>query len=173
MTRLVSAVLIAGVVGAFGWSDSAAAQTAACKPVTDAMLKMVTTPHHTVSTDGLQTTGETIGIDNALYVRIRGVWRKSPMTPQDQLQQERENITNAKVYTCTELRSETVNGIAATAYRVHSETPDVGTADGTVWIAPSLGLPVKTDEDFTPAGGSKVHHAITWDYTNVHAPVVK
>jgi hypothetical protein len=173
MTRFVPAVLLLGAVGVVGWTDPAGAQTADCKSVTDAMLKMVTTPHHTVSTDGSQTTGETIGMDNTLYVRVRGVWHKSPMTPQDQLQQEQENIRNAKVYTCTVLRSETVNGVATTVYRVHSETPDVGTADGTVWIAPSLGLPVKTDEDFTPTGGSKVHHAIAWDYTNIHAPVVK
>ena len=111
MTRLALTVLFA--LGVWGWTDPAAAQTADCKPVTDAMLKMVTTPHHTVSTDGSQTTGETIGIDNTMYVRIRGVWRKSPMTPQDQLQQEQENIRNAKVYTCAKLRSETVNGIAA------------------------------------------------------------
>ena len=173
MTQPTLAVLVFGGLSVFGWTDSAVAQTSACKPVTDAMLKMVTTPHHTVSTDGSQTTGETIGVDNTSYVRIRGVWRRSSMTPQDQLKQEQENITNAKVYTCTKLQSETVNGIAAVAYKVHSETPDVGTADGTVWIAPSLGLPVKTDEDFTPVGGSKVHHAIAWDYTNIHAPVVK
>ena len=173
MTRLGPTVLILAVCSALGASRPAAAQTAACKPVTDAMLKMVTTPHHTVSTDGSQTTGETIGIDNTSYVRIRGAWRKSPMTPQDQLQQEQENIRNAKVYTCTKLRSETVNGIASVVYKVHSETPDVGTADGTVWIAPSLGLPVKTDEDFTPVGGSKVHHAIVWDYADIRAPVVK
>lgn len=173
MTRPTLAVLVFGALGVFVWSDSAAAQAAACKPVTDAMLKMVTTPHHTVSSDGFQITGEAIGVDNTTYVRIRGVWRRSPMTPQDQLKQEQENIANAKVYTCSKLRSETVDGIAAVVYKVHSETPDVGTADGTVWIAPSLGLPVKTDEDFTPAGGSKVHHAVTWDYTNIAAPVVK
>lgn len=173
MIRLVPAVLIVCAFGVFGWSEAAWAQGPDCKPVTDAMLKMVTTPHHTTMTDGSQPTGELIGIDDTSYVRVRGVWRKSPVTLHDQLQQEQENIRNAKIYTCTKLGAETVNGIAATAYRVHSETPDVGTADGTVWIAGSLGLPVKTDEDFTPSGGSKVHHVMTWDYANVHAPVVK
>lgn len=153
-------------------ASAAYAQTAACKPVTDAMIKVATTPHHTASSYGSQN-GETIVADNTSFVRINGAWRKSPMTPQDQLRQEQENIKNAKVYTCTQLRSENVNGVAAVAYKVHSETPEVGTTDGTVWIAPSLGLPVKTDEDFTPSMGSKVHHSITWDYANIHAPVVK
>ncbi len=166
-------MLIVVACGALGGSHPAAAQTPACRPVTDAMLKMITTPHHAVATDGSQTTGETIAIDNTSYVRIHGAWRKSPMTPQDQLQREHENLKNAKVYTCTRLRSETVNGIAAVVYKVHSETPDVGTADGILWIAPSLGLPLKTDEDFTPSVGAKVHHSITWDYTNIHAPGVK
>lgn len=172
MTRLAATALILGV-GALGASRPAAAQQAACRPVTDAMLKAATTPHHTISANGSQTTGETIMVDNATYVLIKGIWHKSPMTPQEQLQQEQENIKNAKVYTCTPLRSETVNGTAAVAYRVHSETPDVGTSDGTVWVAPSLGLPVKAEEDITTSVGPKMHISIAWDYSNIHAPLVK
>ncbi|HEX4568459.1 MAG TPA: hypothetical protein VH138_17630 [Vicinamibacterales bacterium] len=171
MTRLGPSVLILAACAVLGASRPARAQTTGCKPVTDAMLKMVTTSHHTTSTDGSQS--ETIVVDNTSYVRIKGAWRKSPMTPQDQLQQEQENIKSAKVYTCTQLRSETVNGIPAVAYKVHSETPDVGTADGTVWIAPSLGLPLKTEEDITTAMGPQKHISITWDYANIHAPIVK
>lgn len=171
MTRLRTTVLILTMCAALGAARPAAAQPPACKPVTDAMLKVATTPHHTVPTDGSQ--GETIVVDNTTYVRIKGAWQKSPMTPQDQLQQEQENIKNVKVYTCTVLRSETVNGIAAVAYKVHSETPDVGTSDGTLWIAPSLGLPVKTEEDITTMVGPKRHIAFTWDYANIHAPVMK
>jgi hypothetical protein len=173
MTRLRPAVLVLGVFGVFGVSRLAAGQTPACKPVSDAMLKVVTTPHHAVSTrDGSQRS-ESIVVDNTSYIQIKGAWRKSPISPHDQLQQEQENIKNAKVYTCTRLRSETVDGIAAVAYHVHSETPDVGTSEGTVWIAPSLGLPVKTEEDITQSMGPKMHVSIAWDYANVHAPVVK
>jgi hypothetical protein len=148
------------------------AQTAACKPVTDAMIKVATTPHHTSSTYGSQTS-EAIVADDTSFVRINGAWRKSPLTPQDQLRQEQENIKNAKVYTCTQLRSETVNGFAAVAYKVHSETPDVGTSDGTVWIASSLGLPVKADEDVATGAGTKMHLSVSWDYANIRAPVGK
>lgn len=172
MTRLGLTPLTLGLCAALVAIRPAAAQTAACKPVTDAMLKVVTTPHHARSTDGPQS-NETIVADNTTYVLIKGVWHRSPMTPQEQLKQEQENIKDAKVYTCTMLRAETVNGIAAVAYKVPSETPDAGNSDGIVWIAPSLGLPVKTDEDLTLFGGSKRHISITWDYTNIHAPVVK
>ena len=172
MSRLQPTVLILTVCGALGATCPAAAQTAACKPVTDAMLKVATTPRHVVSTDG-SPTSESIVVDNTTYIQIRGAWRKSSMTPQDQLQQERENIKNAKVYTCTTLRSETVNGIAAGAYKVHSETPDVGTADAILWVGPSLGLPLKTEEDVTPLSGEKIHRVVTWDYAGIHAPIVK
>jgi hypothetical protein len=170
MTRLRSAALMLGACAALAASRPAAAQTADCKPVNDAMLKATTTPHH--ATEAVRKT-ETIVADNTTYVLIKGAWRKSPMTPQEQAEQERENIRNAKVYTCTKLRSETVNGVVATAYKVHSETPDVGNSDGIVWIAPSLGLPVKTEEDITPSVGPKMHISITWDYTNIHAPAMK
>lgn len=173
MTRPVRAVLVLAACATLGAARPAAAQTAACKPVIDAMLKVATTPHHVFSTDERSTRGEVIVADNTTYVLIKGVWHKSPMTPQAQLKQEQENIRDAKVYTCTQLRSETVNGIGAVAYKVHSETPDVGTTDGTVWIAPSLGLPVKTDEDLTLLAGPKKHVSIVWDYTNIHAPAVK
>jgi hypothetical protein len=172
MSRLRRAVLILGAFGALGGGRPAAAQTPSCKPVIDAMLKVVTTPHHVVSIDAKSARSEVIVADNTTYVLIAGAWRKSPMTPQDQLAQEQENIKDAKVYTCTMVGAENVNGIAAVAYRVHSETPDVGNADGTVWIAPSLGLPVKTEEDLTLPGAKK-HISITWDYTNINAPVVK
>jgi hypothetical protein len=169
MTRLALAVLFVGVLGPDG---PAAAQATACKPVTDAMLKVATTPHHAVSTSERSGATETIVVDNTTYVQIKGVWRKSPLTPQQQLEQEQENITDAKVYTCRMLRAETVNGVAANAYKVHSES-DAGASDGTVWVAPSLGLPVKTEEDITPQVGPKMHVSIAWDYTNIHAPVVK
>ena len=173
MNRLESTLLLLGVCGVLGISHSAAAQPSSCKPVTDAMLKVATTPNHAVATDDRSGATETILVDNTLYLRMRGVWRKSPITPQQQLQQEQENIKNVKVYTCTALRTETVNGIAAVAYKFHSETPDAGTADGTVWIAPSLGLPVKTDEDIVTSVGPQRHISMTWDYANIHAPVVK
>jgi hypothetical protein len=149
------------------------AQTSpACKPVTDAMLKVATTPHHAATTSSISGAVEAIVVDDASYIKMKGAWRRSPVTPKQQLEQEQENIKAAKVYTCQLLRTESVNGVSANAYKVHSENPDVGVSDGTVWVAPSLGLPVRTEEDIDSMG-SKMHVSITWDYANIHAPVVK
>jgi hypothetical protein len=165
-------VLILVALGVLCVARPAAAQSPACKPVIDAMLKEITTPHHAVSIKDQSEKTELIAVDNTTYIQVKGAWRKSPMTPQAQLEQEQENIKDAKVYTCTMLRAETVNGVAANAYKVHSES-DAGVSDGMVWVAPSLGLPVKTEEDITTSGGPTMHELITWDYANIHAPVVK
>jgi hypothetical protein len=160
-------------VGLLWCAAPALAQTsAACKPVTDAMLKVATTPHHTMANSGTSEAIETIAIDNTTYLKMKGAWRKSPMTPQDQLKQEQENIKNAKVYTCQLLRTESVNGVSTNVYKVHSEAQDAGASDGTVWIAPSLGLPVRS-EQVIDTTGSKIHMTITWDFANIHAPAVK
>jgi hypothetical protein len=165
--------VIVPVFGLLCCAAPALAQTsAACKPVTDAMLKVATTPHHTTATGGLAAGVETIAIDNTTYLKMNGAWRKSPMTPQDQLKQEQENIKNAKVYTCQLLRTESVNGVSTNVYKVHSESEDVGASDGTVWVAPSLGLPVRSEQDMTSVGG-KTHMTISWDFANIHAPAIK
>jgi negative regulator of sigma E activity len=87
------------------------------------------------------------------------------------LKQEQENIQNAKLYTCKSLPDETVGGVAANVYRVHSETPDVGKSDATIWISKSSGLPLKSDEDLND-GTSTQHHLIQWSYTDIHAPAI-
>lgn len=167
MTRLLFVAVLAGTIVVPAYAQ---ATSGSCKPVIDAMLKVVTTPHHATDTSHKI---ETIVVDNTSYVLYKGAWLKSPMTPQKQLQQEQENIRNVKVYTCTALRTDTVDGMAAVAYKVHSETPDIGNSDGIVWIAPSLGLPLKTEEDITQSMGPTLHLSMTWDYVNIHAPVVK
>lgn len=146
----------------------ALAQTpAACKPVSAAMTKLLTTDHANVSTSrGITSQGITAGGVN--YIQVRGVWRKSPMSPQDMLKQEEENIRNAKNYTCKALADEVVDGAPASVYTTHSES-DAGVADAKVWISKSSGLPLKTEEDLETLG----HVSIVYSYTNIHAPVVK
>lgn len=168
MTRGI--VLAALVVGVCGVGSRVEAQAPACKPVFDAMLKLTTTPHHAAATTDGGTVSESIVAGDSVYVKVRGAWRKSPITPQAQRQQEQENIQSAKVYTCQLLRSESVDGVPANVYKVHSETTDVGVSDGTLWVAPSTGLPLKTDQEFT-TGGAKRHITMTWDYANIHAPI--
>lgn len=153
-------------------APAAAQVSAACKPVSDAMLKASTTPHHIRSTQsGRPETGEIIVAGDTTYVMSKGAWRKSPMTPVQQRAQEEENIKNARVYTCQPLRNETVNGVPAVVYKVHTES-EVGKSDGQVWVAPSLGLPVRSEIDIDSMG-PKMHTVITWDYANIKAPVIK
>jgi hypothetical protein len=143
-----------------------------CKPVLDAEIKVATTPHHAVSTQtGSATPGETITVDGANYVKLRGTWRKSPMTPQENVEREQQNIKDAKVYSCTVLPADSVDGAPAVVYKVHSETPDVGSADATIWLSKATGLPLRTEEDIDT--GQKQHVSIKYDYANIKAPVVK
>ena len=154
-------------------ASSAAAQTSAgCKPLSDAMLKATTTPHHMQSTQSSRPEpGESIMTGDAFYFKYQGAWRKSPMTPADQRKQEEENIKTAKVYTCQLLRTEAVNGVQTVVYKVHTEN-DTSKADGLVWVAPSLGLPVRSEQDID-AMGPRMHLVTTWDYVNIKAPIVK
>ncbi|MGH7487022.1 MAG: hypothetical protein ACREMY_15675 [bacterium] len=153
-------------------SPAAAQGGAACKPLSDAMLKAATTPHHMQSTEsGRPESGESIMTGDAFYFKYKGAWQKSPRTPADQRRQEEENIKTAKVYTCQSLRTEAVNGVQTVVYKVHSEN-ETGKTDGLVWMAPSLGLPVRSEQDIDTMG-PRMHMVTTWDYVNIKAPVVK
>ena len=57
---------------------------------------------------------------------------KSPMTVQASLAQQQENIKNATVFSCTRLPDGEVDGTAASVYKVHSETPDVGSSEAQI-----------------------------------------
>lgn len=143
-----------------------------CKAVLDAEIKLATTPHHALSTesDG-KTVVEMITVDGANYVKIRGVWKKSPMTPQDNVAREQENIKSARVYTCSRVADDSIDGVPAFVYRAHSETPDVGSSDARIWLSKATGLPLRTDEDVNT--GTTRHLSIKYDYANIKAPVVK
>jgi hypothetical protein len=170
VTCVVIACLAATLPSA---AAGAAALSPACKAVSTAMLKVVTTPHHAVSTrSGRPDVAELITIGDTNYLKYRGVWKKSPLSPADYSRQEEENIRNAKVYTCRQLPDESVDGTPAAVYSAHSETPDVGTADAKIWIAKSTGLPLRSDSDLNT--GDEVQHTSTrYDYANIRAPVVK
>lgn len=144
----------------------------ACKPVLDAEIKLATAPHHAVSTESdSKTIIEMITADGANYVKTRGAWRKSPMTPQDNVAREQENIKNAKVYNCSRLPDDNVDGMPTFVYKAHSETPDVGSGDAQIWLSKATGLPLRTEEDVNT--GTNRHLSIKYDYANIHAPVVK
>jgi hypothetical protein len=148
--------------------DATAQKSPACKPVFDAMEKVITVDHSATSqVDGRVIEGITSG--GVSYVRLHDKWIKSPSTPQETLKREQENIRNAKVYTCQALPDTSVSGTSALVYRVHSEG-DAGIADATVWISKSAGLPLKLEEDLV-SDGSKRHISNQYEYTNIRAPL--
>ena len=168
MTRLRCLSLMLCALSLAG-AAAAAEISPACKPVLDAELRVTTTPHHTVSTEsGRKTVGEAITADGVDYIKIRDKWMKSPLTPQDNVERQRQNIKDATSYTCTRLPDDSVDGVPAFVYKVHSETPDVGSADAQIWLSKATGLPLRTEEDLDT--GVKRHISIKYDYANIKAP---
>jgi hypothetical protein len=174
MSMHLPSVVIAAVLSAAS-TAAAVPVPAVCQPAVDAQVKVITTPHHTVTTQGNQPkTGEAITVDGVNYVKIRDNWIKSPMSPQEVLKQEQENIKNASAYSCTKLADDSVDGAATSVYKVHSEMPEVGSADAQIWVSKATGLPLRTEEDFKEFNTTTPRHmSIKYDYTNIKAPAVK
>ncbi len=172
VAALVTAMLCVAISPAVAHAQK---DLAACKPVMDAMVKMHSVPSHSFDTSAALSgkgteTNETITTRDAMYVRIDGRWTRSPITPQHMADQERENIRNAKTYTCKRLHDASVSGVSATVYAVHSES-EYGVSDGRLWVARSTGLPVYLLIDLgTGDAGNKRRMAMHFDYAHVRAP---
>jgi hypothetical protein len=137
-----------------------------CKPVFDAMLRVATTPYHaftTLNVNGKSIVAEQINDGKKIYVLVAKKWSVSPMTPQDMLNQENENIQNTQS-SCTLVREESVDGTSATLYSTHEERDGVKT-NGQVWVSKATGLPLRVKSD-TPTDTRYV-------FTGVSAPDVR
>lgn len=172
LTLLAGSLLVSAFVPAF-------ADDASCAPVFDALLKMARTPNHqymhmtnAVSAGGKTTDAEYINTSDTAYLKMNGQWRKSPLSPQDHLKQEQENIRDAKVKTCKFLRNETVDGQSAAVYSVHEVSSADTTSDGQVWVGKSDGLPLRTEIKLDVGDGpSSISTVQTRSvYTGVAAP---
>jgi hypothetical protein len=142
-----------------------------CQAVSNAMLRVNTTPHHAVATGSeLREATESIMAGDTNYFKYHGVWKKSPLSPKDNLEREQDNIKNASVYNCRRLPDELLDGALVAVYTAHSETPDVGTTDAKLWISKASGLPLRTDSDLDT--GTKQHLSVRYDYANIKAPSV-
>jgi len=145
-----------------------------CKVVFDATDKVADTPHHIYSVrtgPGKETTqqkNELIYAGGVIYVQVRGQWRKSPLTPTQQREQQQENRKNAKNISCHHLRDETVNGEPAAVYSAHAETEDTK-SDAVVWISKSSGLLLRQDENLD-SDGDKFQVSARYEYGNVTPP---
>ncbi|HEY0557479.1 MAG TPA: hypothetical protein VGG20_24700 [Thermoanaerobaculia bacterium] len=147
----------------------------ACKPGLDAILKQIGTPTHIYATEVPAHGGkkpevrETIYAGGAIYIQIKGQWKRSPISTQDMRKQEEENVRNAKSMSCRYLRDEAVNGESAAVYRAQDVT-DVGSSDVTLWVSKRTGLPLRGENDLDTGGGDKMHLSIRYDYAGVKAP---
>ena len=165
------------VLSLFVTGQAVPAQAAdSCQPVYNAIIKIVTTPSHSYSTqtaplvNGQQRKVETIYVQGRTYMLARGKWMVSPATPNDVLQQELENEKQGKS-TCQFVRSESVNGEAAAIYSMRRQT-DMGNEDGLIWISKSSGLALKKEADMDYGGKlGKMHLIARYEYSNVKPPM--
>lgn len=140
-----------------------------CQPLVDATRKQIMTPHHAWVTQGGRTT-ESISAGGATYIQVRGTWKRSPMGPQQALDQMQENLRTATAYTCQRVGSESVGGVPAAVYTSHVENQGVK-ADARTWIAAATGLILRQEEDMgTDDGTGTTHMSVRWEYGDVHAP---
>jgi hypothetical protein len=162
MYAFAASVLI-GVIA----SAPAHADDASCKPVSDAMMKQARTPYHEIATVGGRSF-EKICTASTLYIGMNGHWTKTPMTPQDLIDVMRE--TGVSLSNCRSLRTETVDGQAATVYAAHLQTTTpASSSDSQIWIGNASGLTLKTEAD-TLEGGRKVHVLTHFVQGNVQPP---
>ena len=159
------------LVGAIAASADAQVPPGPCKAVFEAMLAETTTPHHAMTTKNGAPMGESIATADAMYVKVKGVWKKSPMTPKAMLQQQQENIRDATVASCKALPDDVVDGQPATVYQTHYEQKDLVPSDAKVWISKTSGLPLRTDVSLQ--AGEKTSVVTQFDYDHITAPPLK
>ena len=165
LCRIAFSVAMASVA-----ADVEAQKSPACQAVFASAQKVITTEHLATADMGDGKTSQAIMAGGVNYVNVRGKWQRSPMSPQEHLQLEKENIQNAKVYTCEREADAVVDGVPVTVWRVHSETEDT-VADGKMSIGKSTGLPVTMDEDIKVGPGTIRHVSTHYSYDAIRAPM--
>ena len=169
--------LVALLIVVLGGAPVARAQ-GDCNIVYQADDKMIATDHRAFSSHGPASSGgsaettESVMVGGVSYVKVKGVWHKSPMTLAQLREQKAENRKNAKSVSCRYLRDESVDGDTARVYSFHSETED-DKSDGTIWISKNRGLPLRQEQDIDVGGSDgKRHYSTRYEYGNVSAPAV-
>ncbi len=171
----IRAGLIALLLSAAAGQPARGAVDAACKPALDAILKQISTPTHIYATEsssrhgGKPQTHESIYANGAIYVQVRGQWKRSPMSVQDMRKQQEENVRDTKSMACRYLRDETVQGETAAVYHSQGET-GAGKSEATLWISKRTGLPLRSENDIDTGDKDKMHLEIRYEYSDVRPP---
>lgn len=175
LENTIRASLIALLVFAAAGQPARGAVDASCKPAIDAILKQIGTPTHIYATQtsalhgGKPEPRESIYTGGAIYVQVRGQWKRSPMSVQDMRKQQEENVRDAKSMSCRYLRDETVNGETAAVYHSQDETEE-GTSEATLWVSKRTGLLLRSENDVATGDKSKMHLEIRYEYGDVRPP---
>ena len=167
MPHLRLALVGAALIAAASTPVLAAELSAECKPILAAMEKSLRADHTTTTAHGAETMrGVTVG--GTVYVQGRGAWRKSPMTVQQSIEQMRENLRDAKAFTCKALPDAVADGTPVLMYATHTVTDD-GTQDSRIAVAKSTGLAVSVENrnPGEPGADMTTHYG----YANVKAPM--
>ena len=145
----------------------AAELSPACQPIVAAMEKSLVADHNTATTRAGQIShGVTIGGVN--YIEVRGTWRKSPLTPQDSITQTRENLKDAKSFTCSSLPDSVLNGVSVSNYSARTVTED-DTTESKISISKTTGRAVQVENDNKSVRNA--HYITQYSYDNVKAPM--
>ena len=168
---ICAVILSASAIG----NRAAIAADASCKPVFDAITRLVKTPNHQFliqSSDAPGSTpqaGEMIFTGKTTYILHDGKWQTSSITPEETLKQDEENRKNSKT-SCRAVRDESVEGVSATVYTLHSES-EVGKSDGLIWISKASALPLRQKIDLAMNGITEKNHVETrFVYSGVEPP---
>ena len=165
LTRLAAVATAVLMMGALA-PCHAAELSGDCKPIFDAMEKTLLSNHTTTTTRGSETMrGVTVG--GTAYLQIKGAWRKSPLTPQDNIVQSRANLKDAKEYSCKALPDAVVDGVPVATFATHTVGSEGDVIDSRIALAKSTGLAVSVENHI----GSKVGYMTRYGYTDVKAPL--
>ena len=160
--------LAAFILAAFPLASCLAAEISPeCKPVIEAMEKTLRANHTTTSTHGSETV-HGVTVDGVAYLQIKGAWRKSPISIQENIDMSRENLRDAKAFICKVMPDTAVDGRPASTYVTHTITDD-GTQDGRIAVdkATGLALSVENRNPGEPALDLVTHYG----YADVKAPM--
>ncbi len=162
------------LLGAIGVRTASAADEA-CKPVFDAISRLVKTPNHQYLTQFNDAPGspthvvEIISTARTTYTLHDGKWLATPTAAAEMLRQDEENRKNSKM-TCGLVRSELIDGVNANLYTVHSESK-FGNSDGQIWISKADPLPVHQKIELAVDGtAGKTHIETRFVYLGVAPP---
>lgn len=170
--RTISSLSIAGLAAALACAH-AHAQTAACKPLADAMVRLATTPNrqHIVETAAYKhgtSESEVVETGTTRYLKVNGKWRLHPYDAKAEAAEIARAMQASKA-ACTNAGTGDSDGRTATLFRVHNQSDDA-TTDQQVWISAN-GLPLKQVIELDVGGSlGKSHREIRYDYADVQPP---